>query len=163
MSRRGALRFPPRRLAAVPDRWSGWVRSIWFLALAFAVVFDIAATVFVYRDVYRSDPQFNRLTLSSQAESDGSVTVQTIDGLTGTPAVAPGSYITSIDGKPVARSTPVWELALMLKADDGQAVSLGFVAPDGTASTFRIEASDSYAAEVNAASPIARRSACPIA
>ena len=156
MTRRGALRFPPRRLAAVPDRWMTGLRGVWFVLLAFAVVLDIAATVFVVRDTYRNDPKFGRLTLASQLESDGSVTVATIQGLTGTPKVAPGSYITAIDGKPVVRRTPVWTLARRLTAPDGKIVTLSFVAPDGARTTHRIEASDRYAEQVAARAAISR-------
>ena len=156
MSRRGVPRFPPRRLAAVPERWMTGLRGLWFLLLAFAVVLDIAATVFVVRDTYRNDPQFNRLTLASQLESDGSVTVSTIQGLSGAPAVEPNSYITAIDGEPVARDTPVWTLANRLKARDGQILALSFEAPDGSKAIRSIEASDRYAAEVAETATISR-------
>jgi hypothetical protein len=156
MSRRGGVRFLPRRLPAVPARWSGWVRGLWFLALAFAVVLDIAASVFAVRDIYRNDPHFNRLSIASQIESDGSVTVATITGLTGTPRVAPGSSITAIDGKAVARSTPVWELASRLRADDGQVVVLRILGPDGRTAEHRIAASDRYVEQVRSTAPISR-------
>jgi hypothetical protein len=78
------------------------VRVLWFLALAFAVVFDIAGTVFAVREVYRIEPPFNRLSLSSQTEVDASVTVSTIEGLTGVrPIRAACRAITAIDGKRV--------------------------------------------------------------
>src|SRR6187549_2913951 len=85
MSRRRARMFLPRRLTALGPASLRWVRALWFLALAFAVVFDIAGTVFALREVYRIEPPFNRLSLSSQVETDGSVTVSTIEGVTGTP------------------------------------------------------------------------------
>jgi hypothetical protein len=156
MSRRGTIRFLPRRLPAVPARWSGWMRGLWFLALAFAIVLDIAATVFAVRDVYRNDPQFNRLSIASQIESDGSVTVATMTGLTGMPTIAAGSYITAIDGRPVARSTPVWELASRLRASDGQVVALRTHGPDGRVATHRMVASDRYVDQVSRSAPVNR-------
>jgi hypothetical protein len=133
-----------------------WVRPLWFVLVALAIVLDVASTAFVLRDVYRHDPQFNRLTLASQIENDGSVTVATIDGLTGAPVIAPGSYITAIDGEAVARDTRVWELASRLSADDGRIVTLGVTAPDGSVATHRIEASPRYAIEASGAAPIGR-------
>src|SRR6187549_1949077 len=102
MSRRRARMFLPRRLTALAPRRLRWVRALWFLALAFAVVLDIAGTVFLVRDHYRSDPQFHRLALASQVEDDGSVTVSSIDRLAGIPTVAPLSRVTAINGRPVA-------------------------------------------------------------
>lgn len=156
MSRRRARGFPPRRLAAVPARWLAWVRTLWFLALALAVVLDIAGTVFAVREVRSIEPQFNRLSLASQTESDGSVTVSTIQGLTGTPAVAPLSRVVAIDGAPVARDTPVWELAARLEAADGQVVALTVRSPGGRAATHRIAASPRYAAQVGDPGPLGR-------
>jgi hypothetical protein len=124
------------------------VRALWFLLLAFAVVLDIAATVFTVRDTYHSDPQFNRLALTSQIQSDGSVTVAPMPNLTGIPAIAPDSYITAIDGQPVARGTPVWTLARRLAAPDGKQVRLSVVAPDGARTTYAIAASDRYREQV---------------
>ena len=155
MSRRRARTFLPRRLTALAPGRLKWVRALWFLALAFAVVFDIAGTVFAVREVYRIEPPFNRLSLSSQTEVDASVTVSTIEGLTGVPSIAPLSRITAIDGRPVARDTPVWELADRLEAADGKVVALTVVAPDGRAATHRIAVAD-YRARVGDPGPIAR-------
>ncbi len=120
------------------------------------MVLDIAGTVFALREVYRIEPPFNRLTLSSQTELDASVTVSTIEGLTGVPQVEALSRITAIDGKPVARDTPVWELADLLKARDGQTVALTVAAPDGRVATHRIEASPRYVAQIGDPGPITR-------
>jgi hypothetical protein len=139
----------PRRLTALAPARLGWVRALWFIALAFAVVLVIAGTFFVVRDVYRNDPQFHRLALSSQVESDGSVTVSSLEGRAESNAVTPLSRITAIDGKPVARDTPVWELAPRLKARDGQVVVLTIADPGGRVATRRIEASPRYYAEAD--------------
>ena len=156
MSRRRARMFLPRRLTALAPGRLRWVRVLWFLALAFAVVLDIAGTVFAVREVYRIEPPFSRLALSSQTEIDASVTVSTIEGATGVPAVEALSRITAIDGKPVARDTPVWELAKRLEAGDGKVVALTIAAPDGRTATHRIEASPRYLAQVGDPGPVKR-------
>ena len=156
MSGRRPRSLLPRRLTALTPARLTWVRALWFLALAFAVVLDIAGTVFVVRDLYRNDPQFHRLALDSQIENDGSVTVSTIEGLTGTARVAPLSRITAIDGKPVARDIPVWELAPRLKASDGQVVALTIAGPDGRVATRRIAASPRYFAQADGAQTVDR-------
>lgn len=147
-------RFLPSRLPPPTKNQLTWIRRLWFLALALAIVLDIAGTIFVLRDVYRNDPQFNRLSLASQLENDGSVTVEGIPALKGVPVVPPMSRITAIDGKPVAKDTPVWDLAARLKANDGQVVALTIMAPDGYSTTHRIEASSRYSEETNARLPI---------
>ena len=156
MNRRRARTWLPRRLTPLSPEPLKWLRGLWFLVLAFAVVFDIAGTVFALREIYRIEPQFNRLALSSQTEVDASVTVSTIEGLDGAPAIPALSRITAIDGKPVARGTPVWELAKRLEAQDGKIVALTVVEPDGRAATHRIEASSRYVARVGDPGPISR-------
>jgi hypothetical protein len=145
----------PRRLTTLAPGRLKWVRVLWFLALAFAVVIEIAGTFFVVRDVYRNDPQFHRLALASQVENDGSVTVSTL-GDPAKPAVEPLSRITAIDGKPVARDIPVWELAPRLKAKDGQMVVLTIASPEGRVATQRVEASPRYAMEPDSVKPLDR-------
>ncbi|HEY6813982.1 MAG TPA: hypothetical protein VI168_00450 [Croceibacterium sp.] len=156
MSRRRARSLLPRRLTALAPARLKWVRALWFFALAFAVVFDIAGTVFALRETYRIEPQFQRLALESQTELDASVTVSTLEGLTGGPPVPALSRIAAIDGKPVARDLPSWELAERLRAEDGTIVALTIVAPDGRAATHRIEASPRYRAQLGDSGPVSR-------
>jgi hypothetical protein len=156
MSTHWAQRFPPERLMPLSNTAVAWVRPLWFLALMVAIALDIASTVFVLRDAYRNDPQFNRLTLVSQVEDDGSVTVATMDGLSVTPTIAPGSRIAAIDGRPVQRDTRIWDLAGRLAATEGQFVTLAIAGPDGTVATHRFQASDRYLVEPDGAAPIGR-------
>lgn len=156
MTGKRAFRFPPERLPPVTDGQLVWLRPLWFLALALAIVLVIAGTVFVLRDTYQNDPQFNRLAMVSQVETDGSVTVESIPGITGTPRIVAGSRITAIDGQPVARDTPVWDLARRLSARDGQVVSLGVVSAEGQAATHRIVASQQYIEEAQSTAPVGR-------
>ena len=142
MSRRSMRSVLPRRLTALAPGRLKWIRGLWFLALAFAVVVDIGGAVFAVREVYRIEPQFARLTLSSEIELDGSVTVSTIEGLTGVSAIVPSSRITAIDGRAVAPDTPSWELAALLRTSDGKVRSLTIAAPDGRSTTYRIAAGD---------------------
>jgi hypothetical protein len=156
MTGKRAFRFPPDRLTPVTDRQLAWLRPLWFLALALAIVLDIAGTVFVLRDTYQNDPEFGRLAMVSQIESDGSITVESIPGLTGAPRIAAGSRITAIDGQPVARDTPVWDLAQRLSAREGQIVSLDVVTPEGRAADYRIAASQRYIEEATSTAPVDR-------
>jgi hypothetical protein len=151
-----AFSFPPDRLAPVTDRQLAWLRPLWFLVLALAIVLDIAGTVFVLRDIYHNDPAFNRLGMVSQVENDGSITVEAIPGISGTPRIVPGSRIATIDGQRVARNTPVWDLAERLSAREGQLVSLGVVSPGGQAATYPIVASQRYIEEAQSSGPIDR-------
>ncbi len=156
MSRRRTRSWLPRRLTALAPKRLAWVRAAWFLALALAVVFDIAGTVFAVREFTRFEPHFNRLALSSEVESDGSVTVSSIQGLSGVPEIAPLSRITAIDGAPVAHDTLLWDLSARLRADDGRVVALTVAAPDGRVATHRLEASPRYVAEAGEGAPFSR-------
>jgi hypothetical protein len=122
--------FPPYRLRAVNDRWHAWLRPAWFVVLVFALVLDVAGTVYVVRDAFVSDPAFQRLGLNSRVENDGSIGVYGSRRLAA-PPLPEGSYVVSIDGAPVAHDTRVWELARRLERPDGARVKLGLVLPDG--------------------------------
>ena len=156
MSTRRAKRFPPVRLARVTAGQLPWFRRAWFLMLAFAVVLDIAGAVFVMRDAYRYVPAFGKVTLSQVLENDGTVTVETIPGLEGTPAIPPMSRIFEIRGQPVDRATPVWDLASRLSAKEGETLVLGITRPDGRQVRYRIVASESHFREASGAVPIGR-------
>jgi hypothetical protein len=150
------MRFLPTRLGAVSTAWLTWLRPVWFLLLALAVVLDIAGTVFVLRDVYRNDPQFTRLGVVSIIENDGSVTIEPIGGVEGAPAVEPGSRIVAIDGKPVPPDTPVWDVAKRLAAKNGQVVALSVAAPGGKVATHQIAATDRFTAVRDERLPLGR-------
>jgi hypothetical protein len=78
------------------------------------------------------------------------VTVSTIEELSGTPAVAPLSRITAIDGKPVrARHPGFGSWPPRLRARDGQVVALTIVDTTGRIATHRIAASDRYFAQAD--------------
>jgi hypothetical protein len=138
----------------LPPEWLKWVRGLWFLALGLAVVLDIAGSAFVMRDVYRHDVVFGRLALSSQIENDGSVTFESFPGHS--PAVPLGSRILSVDGEPVARSAPVWKLASLLKAKDGEVVQLRLTPPQGPTIEHEIAASNRHIERASALAPVDR-------
>ena len=131
-----------------------WVRVLWFAALALAIVLDIAGAVFVLRDTYRNDVAFGRIALASQIDNDGSVTFESLPALTGAAAIPPGSRLVGLNGKPVARETPIWTLAGRVAARDGEVVRLRLLLPDGRTVERRIAASDRYLARARAASPV---------
>jgi hypothetical protein len=139
MSRRGARRFPPRRLTAIPDHSRKWLRPLWWLALALAILLDIAGAAFIVRDLYVNDPEFAAVGLASQIEDDGSVTVSSmVAGPDGTLAIADDSRIVAIDGKPVARALRVGDLAQQIRAASGPTVSLAIRNPEGGIALHRV-------------------------
>lgn len=130
------------------------MRRLWFLALAMAVVVDVAGAVFVLRDVYRHDPLFGRLSLASQVENDGSVTFQAFTAEEGAGTIPPGSRIVAVRGEPVARDAPIWSLASKLAAEEGDVVPIRFALPDGRTVERRIRANDAHFELARAAQPV---------
>ncbi len=157
MSDREPSRFPPRRLPALTEAQLSWVRPVWFLMLALAIVLGVAGATFVLRDTYQNDPSFHRLSLVSQVEADGSVTVSPPYG---EPAsrngITQGSRIAAIDCKPVHRNLPVWTLAKQLSRPDGATAALLIRTPEGRSLTYRAVASNDYFRESDVAYPISR-------
>ena len=66
------------------------------------------------------------------------------------------SRVVEIGGQPVARDTPVWELASRLSAKDGAIVVLGIARPDGRQVPLRIAASNNPREQAARAAPIER-------
>lgn len=147
MSAEGASRFPPRRFPELTETQLKWLRPLWYLALAAAVLLDIFGTVYVIRDTYDRDPHFAALGLVSQVEDDGSVTVESMVH-DGRQAIAPLSRIVAVDGKPLRELADTPETVAALAAATGPVVELTVGAPDGSIARHRIERSGRYRAAV---------------
>jgi hypothetical protein len=156
MSARRAWTFPPARLRAIRADRLGWIRPLWFLALAFAIVLDIAGTVFVLRDSFHNDLVFARVGLVSQIENDGSITVESIASGHRPQAIPAGTRIVAIRGQPVSRDTAVWDLAKLLEARDGEVVPLRFALPHGASEELAVRASDDPIVQANSSIPVPR-------
>lgn len=157
MSKRGPSRFPPRRLPALTEAQLSWVRPVWFLLLALAIVLGVSGATFVLQDAYQNDPSFHRLSLISEVEMDGSVTVSPPYGEAAKGVDLPaGSRIVAIDGKPVARNLPVWTLAKQLARPDGATASLTIQTPEGRSINYRAVASDDYYRDSEGDYPMSR-------
>ena len=128
---RGGGHFPPYRLRPIGDRWHRALRPAWFAALLLALVLDVAGTVYVWRDAYVNDPSFLRLGLTSAIENDGAVTIESQPREGRPPDLSGGTRILSIDGRPLARDTRVWNVAKQLRRPEGTKVNLVLSTPDG--------------------------------
>lgn len=138
MSRREALRFPPRRLAGLSDARLLWLRPLWFATLLAAIVLDLTGAVFVYRDAYERDPIFARYGLNSVIENDGSVTFERVFNDPSAPPIDAQSRIVAINGSIVRRDTPIWTLSERLDRPAGKAVHLTFADPAGAKSVYSV-------------------------
>ena len=49
----------PARLREIPAKWVRVLRPLWMIFLGFALLADISATLFVLRDVYEVQPEWN--------------------------------------------------------------------------------------------------------
>jgi hypothetical protein len=153
---RRARSFPPVRLSRVSDHWLTRLRRVWFMALAFAIVLDIAGFIFAMRVEYDYGPALARVSLSQSVENDGTVTVESLVGLQDAPTIPPGSRIARIGAEPVPRDTPLWTLAKRVRAKDGEVVDMTIVAPGGRMIRHRVTASEGPRQAVAQVAPIKR-------
>jgi hypothetical protein len=123
---------PRDRLPAISDGWFRWLRPLWLLTFAFAVLADLAGTAYVLHDSYENDPVFAAIGLTSHIEYDGSVTLGPPLGQESTAqGIKEGSRILAVDARPVPPRIGVDGLANRLRAAPGPAVRLRLQAPDG--------------------------------
>jgi hypothetical protein len=148
--------FPPARLPSLPARPLKWIRRVWFVALALAIVLDVAGGIFAAREAYQYGPTLARLSLVSEIESDGSITVETMPALAGSGSIPPLSRIISIRGQPVPRGTPIWKLASLAAAREGESIPIRFELPAGEVIDRTIRASNGYLQSAARVSPIDR-------
>ena len=92
---------PPARLRPLPGSWVRILRPLWMLLFGFALLADVAATVYVLRDTYEVQPVFYRVGLDYEVQYRGEVWVGTIPDEQGKQAVPVRSRIVGIDGKSV--------------------------------------------------------------
>jgi hypothetical protein len=132
MSDKAKSTFLPASLSAIPDRWSAWVRPLWLLGFAFAVLADVAGAGYVLHDTYETNPVFETIGLSDQIEYDGSVTLGApVGDESARQGIREGSRILAVEGRPIAAGTRVDALADIIRAAPGPIVRVRIQAPDG--------------------------------
>jgi len=128
-----ALTSPPVRLRQLSDNWSRLVRWLWMLLFGFAVLADIGATIYVFRDAYEVQPVFSRWGLDYDVEYTGEVLVGTLPDKDGKQLVQTQARVTGIDSRSVDPNSSLAELSTRIGAVQGPVLSIDLRQPDGRA------------------------------
>lgn len=132
MSRGAGADILPDRLPALSDRGSRWLRPLWLLLFAFAVLTDIAGTLYIVRDSYETLPAFAEIGLNREIEDDGSVVLgDPVHAQSRAQGIAPGSRILAIGGAPIAPGAHADDIARAIRAVPGPRVDVRIQAPGG--------------------------------
>src|SRR5690242_14435972 len=111
---------PRDRLPAVSDRGLTWLRPLWLLAFAFAVLADVAGAAYVLHDTYENDPVFAAFGLSNRVEFDGSVLLGPPLGReSAAQGITDGSRIVAVNGQAVSPDISIEPLTNRLRAVTG--------------------------------------------
>ena len=122
----------PDRLPAVSDRWMAWLRPLWVLVFAFAVIADVGGVAYVLHDAYENDPVFAELGLSSDVDFDGAFALGPPVGReSSAQGIKEGSRIVAIDGEPLPPSAGVERVATRLREAAGPVVRVRIQDPAG--------------------------------
>lgn len=147
----------PRQLSTISDRWSVWVRPLWLLAFAFAVLADVAGTGYILHDTYETNPVFEGIGLSTQIEYDGTVTLGAPVGVeSARQGIGEGGRILAIDGRAVPPGTRIDALADILRAAPGPVVNLRIRNADGRVAHHALTRSPVHLEQAQARQTIAR-------
>jgi hypothetical protein len=124
-----ALIRPPMRLRVLADPWVLWLRAVWILCFALALLTVAVSTVYAYRASFWTQPTIQSFGLDFDVTTDGKLVVGTIKG--NKPAVPVIAKVVSIDAKPVPPDLQVRDLAERLDAAPGPMVRVTLRQPNG--------------------------------
>jgi voltage-gated potassium channel Kch len=124
--------FPaPARLREIPARRVRILRPLWMILLGFALLADISATLYVLRDAYEVQPQFNRWGLDYDVQYDGEVWVGLNSSLPGAAAVPIKSRVVGLNGRKVDPDARLSVIAEGLQGAKGKVLTVDLLQPDG--------------------------------
>lgn len=128
-----------------------WLRPLWLLLFAFAVLADVAGSAYVLHDAYENDPVFAGLGLSSDVEyDDGSLVLGPPVGRESAAlGIREGSRILAIDGMPVPRGAGVERVARRLREAPGPGVRVRIEDPAGRVADHVLTRSPVHAREAS--------------
>lgn len=147
----------PDRLPAVSDRWMAWLRPLWLLVFAFAMIADVGAIAYVLHDAYENDPVFAELGLSSDVDYDGAFALGPPVGReSAAKGIREGSRIVAVDGAPLPPKAGVERVAARLREAAGPVVRVRIQDPAGRVSDHRLTRSPVHAEEASRGQVLSR-------
>jgi hypothetical protein len=138
----------PDRLPAVSDRWMAWLRPLWLLLFAFAVLADVGSVAYVLHDSYENDPVFAALGLSSDVDYDGAFALGPPVGReSAAQGIKEGSRILAVDGSALPPRAGVERVATRLREAAGPIVRVRIQDPSGRVADHDLTRSPVHARE----------------
>lgn len=119
----------PLRLRALPDGWAKWLRAIWAVLFALAIVTVVVSAVYAVRASYWVQPVIQQFELDFDVTTDGKLVVGTLPGRE--PAVPVTAKVVAIDGMAVSTDLRVADFAERLDAASGPSVKVTLRQPGG--------------------------------
>jgi len=132
----------PARLREIPATWVRVLRPLWMIFLGFALLADISATLFVLRDVYEVQPEWNRWGLDYDVQYRGEVWVGLNPNVPGAAAVPIESRVVRLNGKPVNPDARLSTITEDLKRATGTVLAIDLLRPDGKTIPLRREVTE---------------------
>jgi hypothetical protein len=119
----------PLRLRALPDGWAKWLRAIWAVLFALAIVTVVVSAVYAVRASYWVQPVIQQFELDFDVTTDGKLVVGTLPGRE--PTVPVTAKVVAIDGLAVSTDLRVADFAERLDAASGPSVKVTLRQPGG--------------------------------
>jgi hypothetical protein len=147
MSGRRRTRVLPTRLPAIGHRAIAWLRPLWFIVLAAAVLAQLSGAGYALSLVFDSNRAFVAIGLTSAIEYDGSISVSPVGEESRAQGVAADARILAIEGRPVPHEASAAAIAKRLRALPGPIVRLRVRNPDGGLRDVRLTRSPVHQAQ----------------
>src|SRR5579872_7146615 len=144
----------PSRLPTIGRRMSAWLRPLWFLALAIAVLAQLSGAAFALNFAFKTNRDFVAIGLTSAIEYDGSIVVTSVGNESYRQGVREDARIVTIEGKPVDHFANAATIAERLRALPGPIIHLRIRNADGGLRDLHLTRSPVHQAERLALNPI---------
>lgn len=127
-----------------------WLRPLWILLFAFAVIADVGGVAYILHDAYENDPVFADLGLSSDVDYDGAFALGPPVGReSASQGIREGSRIVAVDGAPLPAKAGVERVAARLRDAAGPVVRVRIQDPAGRVADHALTRSPVHAREAS--------------
>jgi hypothetical protein len=154
MSGSRQARFLPTQLPAISRTVGAWLRPLWFLALAAAILAQLTGAGFALSFAFDTNRDFVAVGLTSAVEYDGSIVINAVGNESYRQGVREDARILSIEGKPVDHFASAATIGEQLRALPGPILHLRIRNVDGGLHDLRLTRSPVHEAEALARNPI---------
>ena len=121
------------RLRTLSDRWTKWLRGLWFLLFGLSVLTVVVSTIYAVRASYFIQPVLHQFSLDFDVTTEGKLVVGTPPGRQ--PGIPLTAKVVAIDGKPVPADLQIAQFAERLDSAPGPTVAVTVRDPAGRTHT----------------------------